>query len=62
MKLLVGLFLLIVVAMCLSLFLTALQLYREDRIKAQAIERGYASYCPLDGKWAWKGECGEDTE
>lgn len=22
-----------------------------------AIERGLAMYCPLDGKWAWKGEC-----
>ena len=27
--------------------------------KAQAIERGYAQYCPADGAWAWKGECGE---
>jgi len=25
--------------------------------KAQAIERGYALYCPADGAWAWKGEC-----
>lgn len=27
--------------------------------KAEAIQRGYASYCPTDGNWAWKGECGE---
>lgn len=27
--------------------------------KAEAIQRGYASYCPIDGRWAWKGECGE---
>ena len=26
----------------------------------QAIERGYALYCPHDGEFAWKGECEED--
>ena len=26
-------------------------------IEIQAIERGYALYCPKDGKFAWKGEC-----
>lgn len=26
----------------------------------QAVERGYALYCPDDGKFAWKGECDED--
>jgi hypothetical protein len=26
---------------------------------AQAFERGYAQYCPTDGAWAWKGECGK---
>lgn len=25
--------------------------------KAQAIERGYALYCPADGDWAWVGDC-----
>ena len=25
--------------------------------EAQAIERGYALYCPKDGEFAWKGEC-----
>lgn len=25
----------------------------------QAIERGYALYCPDTGNFAWKGECGE---
>lgn len=25
--------------------------------EAEAIERGYALYCPLDGEFAWKGEC-----
>jgi hypothetical protein len=25
--------------------------------QSQAIERGYALYCPLDGEFSWKGEC-----
>ena len=28
--------------------------YRTD-----AIERGYGLYCPVNGIFAWKGECGE---
>ena len=27
------------------------------QVKVDAVERGYALYCPLDGEWAWKGEC-----
>ena len=27
--------------------------------KQMSVQRGYASYCPMDGKWAWKGECKE---
>lgn len=23
------------------------------------VERGLAQYCPLNGEWAWKGECEE---
>lgn len=30
-------------------------------IQQQAIERGYALYCPKDGEFAWKGECDERT-
>lgn len=26
----------------------------------QATERGYALYCPDNGKFAWKGECKND--
>ena len=26
-------------------------------LEIQAIERGYALHCPVDGQWAWKGEC-----
>lgn len=31
----------------------------DKKTKQQAIERGYALYCPSDGEFAWKGECGE---
>lgn len=30
---------------------------RMNRIERQAIERGYALYCPTTGDFAWKGEC-----
>lgn len=30
---------------------------QRDNLRQQAVERGYALYCPTDGKWAWKGEC-----
>ena len=28
--------------------------------KTNAIDRGYATHCPLDGKLAWIGECEND--
>ena len=28
-----------------------------EKLKAEAIERDYALYCPKDGNFAWKGEC-----
>lgn len=28
-----------------------------ENLKAEAIERDYALYCPRDGEFAWKGEC-----
>lgn len=31
--------------------------YSWDEKINQAIERGYALYCPGDGRFAWKGEC-----
>ena len=31
-----------------------------NQYRSQAIERGYALYCPNDGAFAWKGEC-DDT-
>lgn len=31
-----------------------------DELRYQAIERGYALYCPTDGEFAWKGECEEE--
>lgn len=30
-----------------------------DRIWNEAIQRGYANYCPLNGDRAWIGECDE---
>lgn len=28
-------------------------------LKNEAIERGYALYCPKTGDWAWVGDCHE---
>jgi len=27
------------------------------QLRMDAIERGHALYCPVDGEWSWKGEC-----
>jgi hypothetical protein len=32
-------------------------LFEGGTYKFEAIERGYALYCPADGAWAWVGEC-----
>jgi hypothetical protein len=29
----------------------------EVEMQAQAIQRGYALYCPSSGDYAWQGEC-----
>ena len=31
----------------------------QDQLQTQAIEHGYALYCPVDGTFAWNGECEE---
>ena len=31
-----------------------------NTLESQAIERGYALYCPTDGDFAWVGECEEE--
>lgn len=28
-----------------------------EQVKTEAIQRGHASFCPLNGEWAWNGEC-----
>lgn len=28
-----------------------------EKMQLEAVQKGYASFCPLDGKWAWNGEC-----
>jgi hypothetical protein len=30
-----------------------------NKYKTQAIERGYALYCPTTGNFAWINECGD---
>lgn len=30
-----------------------------NRLRSEAIERTYALYCPQNGVFAWKGECGD---
>ena len=32
----------------------------QDKWQEQAIERGYAQFCPLDGEFAWNGECEDE--
>ena len=34
--------------------------YGQGTMETQAIERGYAIYCPVDGEFAWLGECKEN--
>lgn len=37
---------------------TSTNLYIDvSTIRTEAIERGYAIYCPTTGNFAWKGEC-----
>ena len=30
-----------------------------DLWKRDTVDRGLALYCPMDGEWAWVGECGK---
>lgn len=38
------------------------QLYGTSLMQKEAVSRGYATYCPADGKFAWMGECGMEEE
>ena len=51
-----GVFLTFVFTGAIYFFLVLIQEYKWEQ---QAIYRGYASYCPMNGEWAWKGECKE---
>ena len=31
----------------------------QDQLQTQAIEHEYALHCPVDGTFAWNGECDE---
>lgn len=44
---------------CIGLGLLIGNFYTGKVFQKQAIERGYAQYCPANGAWAWKGECRE---
>ncbi len=48
-----------IVAMLVALLAMFVLGSKVDKLERQAIERGYAIYCPNDGMWAWVGECGE---
>lgn len=41
--------------------LTSVMMVSEEKasIRNEAIQRGYALYCPANGHFAWKGECDE---
>jgi hypothetical protein len=30
-----------------------------DAWERDAVDRGLALYCPMDGEWAWNGKCGK---
>ena len=38
------------------------QFYGNSLMQKEAVSRGYASYCPADGNFAWLGECGMEEE
>jgi hypothetical protein len=29
----------------------------QSGVRSEAVDRGYAAYCPKNGRWAWVGEC-----
>lgn len=31
-------------------------------LRREAIDRGYALYCPMTGEWSWRGECADAAE
>lgn len=45
--------------LCLSVGIILGSMLKGDEMRSQAVERGYATYCPQNGNWAWKGECDE---
>jgi hypothetical protein len=34
----------------------------KNGVRSEAIDRGYAAYCPKNGRWAWIGECDPAAE
>jgi len=54
-----NLFLMIAVAFCFGLFGFALG---KHTIEQQAVVRGFAIHCPLDGEFGWLDECEEKID
>lgn len=48
----------LVVILFLILSILFAQMGANDTLKQQAIQHGYAQYCPKNGEWHWKNECG----
>jgi hypothetical protein len=52
---------LVIVAICFGIFWGG-KVYGTRVMEHQAITRGYASYCPNTGDFAWAGECEVSTQ
>lgn len=47
----------IIITVVVSTFHFAGLLSGIERVQRQAVQRGYALHCPIDGRFAWRGEC-----
>lgn len=50
----------IIIAIVIAIFFSG-QLHGTNLMQKEAISRGYASYCPDTGDFAWNGECNLNT-
>lgn len=46
-----------IILLIVAAFVVMVNLGGAGVVRAQAIERGYALYCPDTGRFAWKDEC-----
>ena len=54
-----ALFLIFVFMVGVSVGFSGTSVLLSHTFRGAAIERGYALYCPMNGKFAWVGECNE---